>query len=255
MRRRASIASVAGDKAQRSIEFHSVEVRPCLFGEVHGGSVDLPEKEIGNARFTRRADKDVDGRKFGRVQVLIDARRVDVVVACGARRCCTDEFGSASVIEGDRDDKPRVVLSVGDGLFDGALHVHRRAGAMFVERASDPIDPRIVVVHFVDAAEQFSVKSENVSYFGPWTNPVFSGESEHSEPSDVALRGGSHDSSKGLFAGGVSGSAGKSTALGPAAIAVHDAGHMQGATGLDRWIFLGDRGIRHGDATLVSPMR
>ena len=93
-----------------------------------------------------------------------------------------------------------------------------------------------------DPAEQLAVQAEDVAHLGAGADPVLGREPEHGEPADVAAHGDAHQPGEVLLALGVAVGARQAAPLGPATVAVHDAGDVQRAVGRQR----SRRRTRHG---------
>ena len=160
---------------------------------------------------------------------------------CRGGLCGVNDLGVAAVVEGDREHHAGVRLGVGDGLADGALHVLRGAGVGAVERAPHPLDANVELVELGDAPEELLVQAKDVAHLGAGTHPVLGGEAEHGEPADVAGDRNANQAGQVLFALGVTLGAREVLALGPPAVAVHDARHVHQA-------WAGGGGAAHGTA-------
>jgi hypothetical protein len=164
-----------------------------------------------------------------------------------------DNFGAATVVEGDGENHAGVFGGGFDGLagvcLDGVWQLFwttekAHADIVFLEQR-----------HFF--AEVFAKELHEEFDFCLWAAPVVDGKSVKGESFDVQARAGFDGHAGGLRTGAVSGDAGEMTLLGPAAVAIHDDGDMTGEAGkiesLQETGFLGGDGAEgfRGDAMAV----
>jgi hypothetical protein len=129
-----------------------------------------------------------------------------------------DDFGAASVVQGDAEAH----AGVGGGAFGGFADVVLDTGGEFVEAAEEAHADIIFLEEGHFFAEIFAEKLHQEIGFGFGAAPVFYGEGVEGEGFDFEA-GAGFDGGAGAFgARAVTGEARQEAALGPAAVAVHD---------------------------------
>ena len=152
-----------------------------------------------------------------------------------------DDFGAATVIDGDGEDHAGVFGSGGGGFSSFAADGFGK----FIGTAEET-QANIVALeerHFF--ADVFAKELHEEFNFGFGAAPVFDGEGVESERFDIETRASFDGDAGGLRAVTVTGDAREMALLGPAAVAIHDNGDVTGETGNIE--FIEETGLFRGD--------
>src|SRR4029077_11122019 len=173
-------------------EMGAVEVGPENFGDEDFGVGNLPEEKIADAHFAAGANEKIGIRKIGGVEMageltFGDWLRGAVAVALGEEGVHgVDDFGAASVIEGDRENH----AGVAGGSVRGFARVFLNGrGKLF--GAPEETHTDIVLLkkrHFF--TNVLTEKLHEEFNFGLGAAPVFDRESVESECFNMQARAG-----------------------------------------------------------------
>src|SRR5450631_991104 len=222
----------------------AVEIGPERFGDEHFGVGDLPEEEIADAHFSAGTNQEIGiGQAVGvevagelifgdaldvTISVSIDlaiAVRVGVAVAVALREYRVhrvDDLGAAAVVQSDT----QAHAAVGGGAFGGFADVFLHRGRK-IAGAAEKAHANIVFLdewHFL--AEIFAQELHEKISFGFGAAPVFDGKSVEGERFNVQAGAGFNGAAGRFGAVAVPRDAREMAALRPAAVAVHDDGHV-----------------------------
>ena len=135
-----------------------------------------------------------------------------------------DNFGAATIIQGDIENHP----GISSGGFGGFTRVALHRLGKFVGAAEEAHADVVALEERQFLAQIFAQKLHQEFDFGFGAAPIFNGEGIEGEGLDLEARAGFDGSAGRLRARAVTGDARKMTLLGPAAIPVHDDGDVAG---------------------------
>ena len=135
-----------------------------------------------------------------------------------------DDLAAAAVAQGQGHDHLGAVGGGGDGLGQFALHRFRE-----LLQVADGIKGDLIVLHLGEFPLQVAAQNGHQDPdFQGGALPVLFGEGEQGEIRDAQFPGQAGDDPDGLHPDHMALDAQQAAALGPAAVAVHDDGHMTG---------------------------
>ena len=219
-------------------EAGALEIGPESFRDKNFGVGDLPEEKIADAHFAAGADEKIGIGQVGGVEMLGEVFLGDGSggVAVAARLGGTggedsvhgvDNFGAATVIEGDGEHHARVFCRG----FNGFARVLLDAVGKFIGAAEETHADIVFLEERHLLAKVFAEELHEEFDFGFGAAPVFDREGVESERFDVQTGAGFDGDAGGTGAIAVTGNPGKMALLSPAAVAVHDDGDMARETG------------------------
>ena len=139
-----------------------------------------------------------------------------------------DDLGTAAVVEGHRHHHARIALGELDRLVHAPEHP---AGHPPVAPAGEADLHALLVELVAPAHEERLVEVHEVAHLVGRPAPVLGGEGVERDPLDADLEGAVDHIEEGGLPGGVALGPGQPPRLGPTAVAVHDAGDVDGDAG------------------------
>src|SRR5450631_661416 len=224
--------SLAGlEIGQRLAEFVDGEIGPVDLGEVRFGVGKLPEQEITDAHLAAGPDQEIRIRQPARIQVASENLHADVISRelAGqhvAGQLCSRhaQFLPSAVGEGQGQDHAGVARGFPDCTVECLVDVIRQFTAV-----SDDIVADILAHHPCGfLADVFLEQGHQRPYLDGRARPVFRGESEQGQIPDSQQVGLLNHHLDRFCAALVADDAPEHALLGPAAVAVHDNGKVNG---------------------------
>src|SRR3990167_4712775 len=227
--RQTETALASGIRDKRLLELRAIEIRPQYRGEIHLGVSQLPQQEVADTLLAAGADEQVRFGNAGQADKRFEAffrDRVRVDLAAGGTAgefvAGLRDVPAPAVIGGDRQRQRRVLLCQRFGLPDARGDLLAEAFGVAYDTEAD-----IVLVQLPDFVVERAQKEflEQLDFLRR-AAPVLAAEGEQGEVLHALLGARRHHVAHALDPLAVTGDARQSAALGPAAVAVHDDGHV-----------------------------